>query len=300
MSDFHRYQPRRSSAGSFPWRRWLLLAAVAVVIILIGKAVFGGKHDSTAKNTGNANATAAITLLNTNIANTNAADVNGNVNAAANVNAAINTGANFSVAKTCAKPLSQYGDKKQVALTFDLSAAGAATQQVIDLLKKNGTSASFFSTGTFAEKNKDLLAAIVKDGFSVYSRSYTSQTLSAMTPDQIATALTKADTAISTATGATSKPFLRPPAGDFNDGVIAAAKDAGYCLVTWTVDAFDWQANITADASKQRVLDKLRPGAIIALHAGYDLTPTVVDGLLKDLKTKGYALVSLVTLVGGV
>lgn len=271
----------------------------AVVIIWIAKSMFagGGEKKPTTKNNTN---TPEITLLNENTnaaANTNAANVNSDINANANTNAAASV-TDASILKKCPTAISQYGEQKNVVLTFDIAGGGDAAVKAVDALKAAKVPASFFASGKFADKNADLLAQLAKDGFPVYNRTYDNSSLAALSAAAVTEEITKAELSISAATKASSKPFLRPPLGDVSATVTAAAKDAGYCLITWTVDAFDWQADITADASAQRVLDKLRPGAIIALHLGYDVTPSVLTALIPKITSAGYTIVALSALLG--
>lgn len=305
MIDYRRYQPRRSGGQPSRWRRLVLGAAVILVVFFIGKGIFGrGKtavHDFNQNSDG-------ITLVND--ANTNAADANSNTNSADATNTNADSNTNTSVASTgiesfsdnfsldiCKTPIATFGKAKFAALTFDLSAANDGAQKVLDMLKQKSARASFFSTGTFAEKNKEFVAKVAKAGFGVYNHGYESKNYSQLSNDEVTTQITKADTAIEAATGDSSKPLLRPPYGDYDADVISAAKTAGYCVVLWTVDAFDWKSDITAAESKQRVLDKAVPGMIVALHAGYDVTAEMLPDLIDKLRAGGYTLVSLPTLL---
>ncbi|MBI3573061.1 MAG: hypothetical protein HY092_02580 [Candidatus Kerfeldbacteria bacterium] len=71
MADFRHYQPHRSSRA-MPWRRWLVTLAVVVVVVLLGKAVFGG-HKNNKKNSPTNSGGISLVTDNTNSpsANTN-------------------------------------------------------------------------------------------------------------------------------------------------------------------------------------------------------------------------------------
>lgn len=297
MTDFRRYQPRRASSPT-PWRRWLVLGVVVILLVIIGQAVFGGKKSSTTSSKKNTNSSTGISLLNDNTSTTNAnvaslANSNSNTNAPP---AVADSWANFSV-NTCSGVIGAFGAKKNVALTFDIAADNDQSKQVVQLLAQKKTPASFFSTGTFAEAHPDFLKTVSTAGYSVYNHGAKSVDLTTLSAADVAASLLSADTSISAATGSSSKPLMRPPFGSTNAATTATAKSAGYCAITWTVDAFDWKDGVTADQAKQRVLDKLQPGAIILLHAGYDITPQFLPGLLTDLAAKGYTPVSLATLL---
>ena len=299
MADYRRYQPRRSTAAP-SWRRFALIGAGVLILFFVIKGVLGGGGETNTNTTNSTSSDDEITLL------------NDNTNSSANTNESTNTNANSNTnisntnvappttsftAAACNGSISQFGTKKSVALTFDLAAANDATDQVIATLRQEKVGASFFSSGTFAEKNPDLLTTLSQAGFGVYNRSYDNPSYSKLSAEDIAGQLSRADKAISEATDVTTKPFARPPFGDSNASVVAAAKSEGYCIILWTVDAFDWQDGIAAADSAKRVMDKLRSGMIVSLHAGYDVTPAVVTSLIKDIKAKGYDLVSLADLV---
>lgn len=311
MADYQRYQPRRSAAPA-SWRRWLIALIGAVIVILVIRALFSGRGETSNTNTDTTN-TSDIGLINDASVNSNTAatvGVDGNVNTTdSNLNGNSNTNTSTSsevappdfsklaVGKQCGGAISQFGTAKQVALTFDMSSANEKAKQLVQLLQDNHIAASFFSSGTFAEKNKDILATVASAGFGIYNHGYDSSHFSTLEAADITLQLSKAATAIKNATGVSSKPLFRPAFGEAGGEVVTTAQSQGYCTILWTVDAFDWQDSVTADQSKQRVLDKLRSGAIILLHAGYDTTNLLVPDLVKAIQDQGYSLVTLATLL---
>jgi peptidoglycan/xylan/chitin deacetylase (PgdA/CDA1 family) len=68
----------------------------------------------------------------------------------------------------------------------------------------------------------------------------------------------------------------------------------------WTVDAYDWQDGMTVAQAQERVMTAVKKqagGSIVALHAGYDITPELITTLAEQLKTEGYEIVTLATLL---
>lgn len=264
---------------------------------MIGRAVLSGNGRDTTSATNEP----SITLVNdSSTTNANASDLPANANVATNENT------NTSTAEpelttvpegVCTEPIAKYGDNKVAVLTFEMSAANDNAKQLLAQLKKNKTPASFFATGTFAEKNPDFLKSIVTDGYSVYNRGYDSTNLTSLTAETIPIQLTKAAVAIEAATSLSPTPYLRPAFSDTNEAVVKAATEAGYCIILGTIDATDWQDGVTAEAAVDRVMAKLQPGMIVQLHAGYDITAATVAGLEAEMKAKGYTLVTLPTLL---
>ncbi len=294
MTEFKRYQPRRS-APAFPWRKWLVWAVIVVVLFLIGKAIFS--HGGSKKRATTNRNQVDIALVND---NTNASDLPLNGNSNANTNSApvvSESWANFSVSSCSGTIGTVTTTKKYVALTFDLAAANDQAKQLIGYLQQQKIPASFFSSGSFADTNADFVKSVASSGFSVYSRGQKTVDMTTLAKAEVVTSLTSAEENISAATGQTTKPLFRPPFGNTSTDLVATAKEQGYCAITWTVDGLDWKDGVTADQVNQRVADKLQAGAVIDLHAGYDVTQTAVTMIVAKLKTLGYTPVSLATLL---
>lgn len=301
MADYRRYQPRRSGSPGGNWGRWLVVVGVMAVLFVVGKIVWGGK-DAQQKTEQNGNPNVGGISLITD--NTNSAvSGNVNVNAIANTNTAVALVAgswnNFST-KSCPSAISSGGTNKQVVLTVAFSAANEATTSVMASLKQAGVSADFFASGTFAANNSAVVKSAVDAGYAVYSQSYDSTDLTKLSDVEVTSAVTKAETAISAATGVSTKPIFRPPAGNYTAQTVTALNQLGYCAILWTVDAYDWQDGMTVAQAKERVMtaiSKQSAGSIVALHAGYDITPGVITDLVTELKNQGYTIVTLATLL---
>ncbi|MBI5466719.1 MAG: polysaccharide deacetylase family protein [Candidatus Kerfeldbacteria bacterium] len=300
MADIQRYRPRRSSTPGGAWRRWLGVLIGLGVLFWIGSLVFGGKPSSS-QNDNQLTNDSDISLTTDN-RNTNTVTSNANTATTANTNtaaqAAPGTWENFSLT-SCPKAISEYGTKKEVALTFDIAAANDQAKEVLRLLQEHRTPADFFVTGAMVAKDTNFIKSISDAGFAVYNHGQENKDLTVMTNTDIAAQISKGEAAIMAVTGITPKPMFRPAFGNSNTQTVKLARQAGYCTVLWTVDAFDWKSDVTAEQAKQRVLDKLRPGAIILLHAGYDITPTFLNDLVSAISGQGYTLVSLAQLMNG-
>lgn len=300
MADLQRYRPRRRSAPAGRWRRWVAWLIVLVIIFFLGKAVFGRRGSNDSNNRASSNATNGISLLTDNV---NLAAAN-STNAAADANTAVpaappGSWSGFSV-KNCPQAISESGSAgKLVALTFDVAAANDQAKQVVSILRDQRAPADFFVTGTMVARDSNFIKSIADAGFSVYNHGQENKDLTKLETADVSTQITKGEAAISAVTNVSPRPMFRPPFGNVTAQTVKLINQAGYCAILWTVDAFDWKDDITADQAKQRVLDKLRPGAIVLLHAGYDVTPLFLKDLVTAITGQGYQLVSLSQLLNG-
>lgn len=230
---------------------------------------------------------------------------NSNISPLANGNVStLNTNASTAVTSTittakCPGVISQYGEKKNMVLTFNGAGTTAGSvEKIRDELKQANAQGTFFLTGTWIEKNPDLAKSLADAGFGVYNYTYDKPHPEKLTPEQLTEQLTKAEEVIVSTVNKNPKPFFRPPYGEFNDSIVATTKAAGYCVIHWTVDALDWQDGQTVDGSKQRVLDKARAGGIVLMNVASDVVADLVPPLITELRAKGYNLVSLEALIG--
>lgn len=282
------FRVRRGSPN--PVNRWLVLVGILAALILVTRAFADRSGAPVNANDSNTNATASdLSLLN--LAG------NGNANAAAaSANASATPRGTFPagfLSDYCAKPISEFGTKKLAVLTFDAGAGTGSAEAILAILREKRTPAAAFFTGKWAEQNPAAAKSFADAGLDIFNHSYDHPSFTSLSKAEMQDQISKAASAIRDATGVDPKPVFRPPYGDYNDAVVSQIKAAGYCPVLWTVDALDWQDGQTADAAKARVLDRLKPGAIVLMHIGDDLVPTFLPALIDEIRNRGYALVGL-------
>ncbi|MGQ9780451.1 MAG: hypothetical protein ACUVRM_11380, partial [Bacillota bacterium] len=85
--------------------------------------------------------------------------------------------------------------------------------------------------------------------------------------------------------------LFTPPYGDFDRETVTVAAELGYRTVLWTVDTVDWKRP-APEVIAGRVKAKVKNGAIVLMHP---TAPTVaaLPGIIKDLKTRGFRLVTV-------
>jgi len=184
-----------------------------------------------------------------------------------------------------------------VALTFDDGPDPVYTPQVLDLLKRHGAKATFFVTGRRAQEYPELVARIVAEGNQVGNHGFEHQDYSLLPPEAVLAEVTKAEAVIRAVTGKRPSVF-RPPYGAFAPSMVELLQQHDYQFVlwTWSTNSHDSVDNLTADEIANRILQGIKPGAIILLHDhGGDRGPMVqaVDRVLTELGAQGYRFVTL-------
>ncbi len=283
MSNYRRFSPYRqhyrSGSQSFRYVGWIV---VAIIIILLVKNVFLNGSGTTSDTNGD-----GVSLATNDNANTGAAST------------PKLSGEELST-KECPRAISRASvDGHYVALTVDGGGIIGDAGKVLEALSAKKVPATMFATGKWADDNAALVKSYHDAGFDVFSHSYSHPSFKGLAVDKIDAELEKADTAIKAATGASTKPYFRPPFGDTDSASIAESRSQGYCTILWTVDSQDWKTGITVDEAKTRVLDKLVDGAIIVIQANSDIGPDLVGPLVDEVQAKGYTFVTLRDLLRG-
>ncbi|KAF9281682.1 chitin deacetylase [Mortierella alpina] len=122
-------------------------------------------------------------------------------------------------------------------LTFD-DGPTTATPGLLDYLKTQKLSATFFLIGSNVVANPDHAKRELQEGHHLASHTWSHHSLVSLTNEQIVAEMKWTEKAIFEATGVKPK-YMRPPYGDMNNRVRFLLKKMGYIVVDWTGDSFD-------------------------------------------------------------
>lgn len=188
--------------------------------------------------------------------------------------------------------------RKQVALTFDDGPNPAKTPALLDALEKAHAPATFFVVGSRAEQAPDLLRRMTARGDEVENHSYTHPNMNLVIPSVAEEEMLRTSVLIQAMTGHQPR-FFRPPGGNADTSVQHTARSYGLSLAYWTVDALHAEDVGSSPALIQYVMQHVRPGAIVLLHNGPDVTAAAIPGLVAALRAHGYSLVTLSEIAKG-
>lgn len=184
-------------------------------------------------------------------------------------------------------------DQKVVALTFDHSWGNKFTPSILDTLKQNDIKVTFFIMGPWAQKYPEVAKRMVADGHEIASHGYRHENYGDMTPEWVREDIQKAHAQIREVTGVDAT-LIRPPNGHYSRQSIKVADELGYKTIIWNVDSLDWK-NPGRDVIVERVMKRIKPGAIILMHAS-DTPVQTADALpilLQKIKAEGYQIVTV-------
>jgi polysaccharide deacetylase family sporulation protein PdaB len=191
-------------------------------------------------------------------------------------------------------------EQKVVALTFDHSWGNKFTPSILDTLKEHDAKVTFFVMGPWAKKFPEVSLRMKKDGHEIASHGYRHENYGNMTADWVKEDITKAHELIKEVTSAEPK-LIRPPNGHYSRTSLKATGELGYKTIIWNVDSLDWK-NPGRDVIIERVMKRIKPGAIILMHASDTPVQTAeaLPILLDRIKKEGYKIVTVSELLNSV
>jgi peptidoglycan-N-acetylglucosamine deacetylase len=177
-------------------------------------------------------------------------------------------------------------EARGVALTFDDGPSPEHTPAVLDLLDEAGVKATFFVIGQKAAAHPDLVRAIAARGHALGIHGMVhDRLLTLRSPDTVGDDLAEAIATVEAVTGVRPTLF-RPPVGLTSPRIARALEWFDLVVVGWSVRGLDGVAGARPDRVADRVIRRLRDGAIVLLHDAAerdDHRPASLDALPRIL-----------------
>ena len=179
----------------------------------------------------------------------------------------------------CAAPSSQWlgpslvrgaAHGRRIALTFDDGPAPPFTEQILDILRARGITATFFVCGRNVERHPDVARRIVAEGHTLGNHTFSHPFLCFRSRRSMAGEIDRTQEAVRKITGEPPTLF-RPPYGVRWFGLWRVLGERGLRLVMWSDSGLDWRQG--AEAIVSTAVKGLRPGAILLLHDGHGVRP---------------------------
>lgn len=187
-------------------------------------------------------------------------------------------------------------DRKEVWLTIDDGPFPEDTAEMLAVLDRHQTPATFFLEGARVRQAPELARALIAGGHSLgnHSQNHRVAWFWSVGPGCAHREVTECNAALQ-AVGHPPIGF-RAPVGMANYFAHRAAQKAGLAVIGWSARGFD---GLDRDPARviARLLPKIRPGAIILLHqrrsrrAGEPGNAPILAALLKTLAEQGYRCV---------
>jgi len=179
-----------------------------------------------------------------------------------------------------------------VFLTFDDGPDAEQTPQVLDVLKNNNVSATFFCVGNKIEQNAELVKKMVAEGHTIGMHTYAHNwRFTIANANKVKFDLQQCQSIIRKVCGFDCVLF-RPPFGVTNPSMAKSLRIMGIKTIGWTIRTFDTNGK-SDEKLLQRIEKQLTPGAIILLHDRLPNSAQRLQKVIELIRAKGYTIGNL-------
>ena len=186
-------------------------------------------------------------------------------------------------------------DEKKIAFTMNCAWNADDIDSILETLKNNNVHITFFMVGDWVDKYPEAVKKINEAGHEIGSHSNTHPHVNKLSAEKNLEEINLSVAKIQKITGQKTN-IYRAPYGEYNNTVIKTAEENGYYKIQWNLDTLDYKG-LTGEQMWNRLKNKLENGAIILSHNGTKHTADSLDMLIKNIKSKGYEIITVSQLI---
>ncbi|NLL35917.1 MAG: polysaccharide deacetylase family protein [Fretibacterium sp.] len=180
---------------------------------------------------------------------------------------------------------------REVALTFDDGPRERGMQELIEALYPFDLTASFFLVGKFAERYATITLSLHEAGHELENHTFTHPKLYTLWTEKIMREMERCNEVFENLNLPPAY-FMRPPGGSFNLKVFNAVRRMDMRLGLWDVNTADYTGRASEDIIRT-IMSTVGNGSVILMHSGVPNTVRALPELVRQLKARGYRIVSM-------
>jgi peptidoglycan/xylan/chitin deacetylase (PgdA/CDA1 family) len=205
-------------------------------------------------------------------------------------------------------------EQKVIALTID-DAPSEYTPEILDVLKENGATATFFVIGGQVSGRESTLHSIVVAGNELGNHAMHDEPSASLTDEQLKDQIKMVEAMIARTYSSLDEPndltapnglethlkpapprYFRPGSGFFSTRMLRLARALGYRVVLGNVYPHDAQIS-SWRLNAAHILSMVQPGSVVICHDRRQWTVPMLKKVLPELKKRGYRVVSITQLL---
>ena len=177
--------------------------------------------------------------------------------------------------------------KKIIAFTFD-DGPSIYDKEIVDILKNNHASATFFIVGSRIDTYSDVVKYMVSNNMEVGNHTFDHKSMVKISDEEKEAQIFNTNDKFKNLTNKDLYLF-RPSYGAINKDVLVKANMP---VILWDVDTLDWKTR-NKDLIKEEILNNSKDGSIVLMHSLYASTRDALKEVLPILYERGYEVVSV-------
>jgi peptidoglycan/xylan/chitin deacetylase (PgdA/CDA1 family) len=181
--------------------------------------------------------------------------------------------------------------EKEIAITFD-DGPTSYTSSILRTLAEYKAPATFFVIGKNIKSNESLIKQAISEGHTIGNHTFShSFFIDFKNSKGFKKELNQTSDAIYAVTGKRMK-FFRPPYGVTTPHLTKAARELDYKIIGWSIRSLD-TTNDKGEIILKRILNQLKPGAVVLFHDTSEKTNRVLKQVLQFAKENQFRITSL-------
>jgi peptidoglycan/xylan/chitin deacetylase (PgdA/CDA1 family) len=184
-----------------------------------------------------------------------------------------------------------------VALTFHGNGDPALAERLLALVEGQGARISVLAVGTWLVSHPEMAARVLRGRHDLGNHTMHHKPMRTLGPVDARREVGDCAAVLRRTANSSGRWFRASGTQRTTPLIRSAAAGAGYgTCVSYDVDGLDWQ-DPSADTVVRAVLDGVRPGSIVSLHLGHQVTIAALPRILAGLSTKRLQPVTLTELL---
>lgn len=184
--------------------------------------------------------------------------------------------------------------RNQIALTINVDWGEEFIPGMLKIMEERDVRATFFVTGQWAKKNKEMLKLMADKGHEIGNHGYSHQHPAKLSRDGLIELIKKNEEVIYQITKQRTRLFA-PPYGEVDERIAGIVSSIGYKTIMWSADTIDWQRP-APEIIVQRAVNKIDDGGIILMHPT-EPSLAALDDIIDILTKRGYRFVTVSELI---
>ena len=185
-------------------------------------------------------------------------------------------------------------ENKFIYLTFDSGYEAGYIDNILDTLKENNVTATFFITAHYLNSATDKVKRMINENHNIGNHTCQHPSLPSISDEKIEEEIMKLHQSVYEKFGYEMK-YFRPPKGEFNKRTLKKTESLGYKTVMWSFAYCDWdEKNQQSKEDAIKIItNNFHPGEIMLLHSNSKTNSEVLDTIIKEAKKQGYEFKNL-------
>lgn len=181
-------------------------------------------------------------------------------------------------------------ENNKISLMINVYWGTEFVEPMLDVLKQNNVTATFFVGGTWVAQNSEILKKIYDDGHEIGNHGYYHKDHKLLSNERNQEEIYITHKLVKEIIGVDMNLFA-PPSGSYNQATLEIASTLGYRTIMWSKDTIDWRDK-DSELCFTRATKNAKSGELILMHPT-EHTLKALPNIIKYYQDNNFTLTSV-------